>query len=111
MPIVETIIQSVGVDDEGRDFLQAAFDEIWQECCGRYAGLGNLERERVRERLACCLALVSTGLVAKTPEQANAIANRLREAVCDTDFSLATRERWISAIYSAFVTTTGRSCQ
>jgi hypothetical protein len=86
MPNVETIIRSVTVDDEGRDFLQAAFDEMWKECCGRYAGLGNPERERARERLACCLALISTGLIAKTPDQANTIAHRLREAVCDTDF-------------------------
>src|SRR5262245_50197731 len=86
MPNVETIIRSVCADEEGRDFLQAAFDEMWEECCGRYVGLGNLERDRVRERLACCLALISTGLIAETSEQASAIANRLREAVCDTDF-------------------------
>jgi hypothetical protein len=86
MPNVETIIRSVCADAEGRDFLQAAFDEMWEECSGRYVGLGSLERDRVRERLACCLALISTGLIARTSEQASAIANRLHEAVCDTDF-------------------------
>ena len=86
MPNVETIIRSVCADEEGRDCLQAAFDEMWEECCDRYVGLGNRERDRVRERLACCLALVSTGLIAKTSAQASAIANRLREAMCDTDF-------------------------
>jgi hypothetical protein len=86
MPNLETIMRSVCADEEGRHFLQAAFDEMWEECRGRYAGLGKPERDRVRERLACCLVLISTGLFAETPEQASAIANRLREAVCDTDF-------------------------
>jgi hypothetical protein len=86
MPNVETIIRSVSVDEGARDFLQLAFDDMWEECCGRYAGLGNVQRERVRERLACCLALISTGLIAESVEQAFTLANRLRQTVCDTDF-------------------------
>jgi len=52
-------------------FLQAAFDELWDECSGRYAGLGNAHRDFARERLACCLALISTGLTVDSDEQAS----------------------------------------
>jgi len=86
MPNVETIIRSVCVDEDDRDFLRAAFDEMWEQCCGRYAGLANEQRDHVRERLACCLALISSGITAATHEQAKAFANRLREALCETDF-------------------------
>jgi len=83
MPNLEAIIRSVCVDEEGRDFLQA-FDEMWKSAAA--ATPDSERRDRVQERLACCLVLISTGLFAETPEQASAIANRLPEAVCDTDF-------------------------
>jgi hypothetical protein len=86
MPDVETIIRCVSEDEEDRVFLQAAFDELWDECSGRYAGLGNAHRDFARERLACCLALISTGLTVDSDEQASAISNRLRQTLCDTDF-------------------------
>jgi len=86
MPDVETIMRCVSRDEEDRAYLQAAFDELWDECCGRYAGLGNAHRDRARERLACCLALISTGLIVKTHEQARTISDRLRQTVCETDF-------------------------
>jgi len=49
MPDVETIMRCVSRDEEDRAYLQAAFDELWDECCGRYAGLGNTHRVRARE--------------------------------------------------------------
>ena len=84
MPNVETIIRSVCVDEDDRDFLRAAFDEMWEQCCGRYAGLANDQRDRVRERLACCFALITSGIAAVTREQAKECANRLCETLCDT---------------------------
>lgn len=89
MPDVEAIIRSVSRDEEARLFLQAAFDELWDECCGRYAGLKKMQRERARERLACCLALISTGIFAETHKEARAIADRLRETICETDFLIS----------------------
>src|SRR6516225_3067216 len=89
MPDVEAIIRSVSRDEEARLFLQAAFDELWDECCSRYAGLKKVQRDRARERLACCLALISTGMFAETHEEARAIADRLRETVCETDFLIS----------------------
>jgi hypothetical protein len=76
MPDVETIIRCVSEDEEDRVFLQAAFDELWDECCGRYAGLGSAHRDFARERLA----------TVDSDEQASAISNRLRQTLCDTDF-------------------------
>ena len=86
---VEAIIRSVSRDEEARLFLQAAFDGLWDKCCGRYAGLKKLQRDRARKRLACCLALISTGMFAETHKEARAIADRLRETVCETDFLIS----------------------
>jgi hypothetical protein len=45
-------------------------------------------RDFARERLDCCLALISTGLTVDSDEQASAISNRLRQTLCYADFMI-----------------------